>query len=133
MVVIILSYGCDSHFCCITFRHLQLYWSFVEYLMKDLKVFQSIHWSVTTQEKTNHDTKTYPNNYDDFTLLQSNCHSRGSCVLRRLISGYNLEELHLIDWREVVHSNYLRTQRDYSAKLLLFNLEVNKGLQLQAS
>lgn len=57
------------------------------------------------------ETKPHPYNNDDFALLQADGHRRGSCVLRRLISGYNLQQLHLVHWREVVHSDHLRTQQ----------------------
>ena len=52
-------------------------------------------------------TAPHLNHNDDLPLSEADIYGRGSCVLRSLLSCDNLQQLHLVHRREVVHADHL--------------------------
>ena len=48
---------------------------------------------------------------DNFPLAQTNVNSCCNCITRSFGIRDDLEQLHFIHWRKVMHSNHLKVQR----------------------
>lgn len=53
------------------------------------------------------ESRTVAHGDDNFALAQAHVHGSGDGILRRLRVCNDFQELHLVDWREVVHANHL--------------------------